>query len=54
MAEKQPGRPRKDLTRQDIERAIKMTKSNKAAARYLHVSFPHYKRWLSYIRMKTE
>jgi hypothetical protein len=45
MAEKQPGRPRKDLTRQDIERAIKMTKSNKAAARYLHVSFPHYKRW---------
>lgn len=45
MAEKQPGRPRKDLTRQDIERAIKMTKSNKAAARYLHVSFPHYKKW---------
>jgi len=43
MSEKKRGRPRKILTREDVERAIKMTKSNKAAARYLHVSFPHYK-----------
>ena len=43
MLERKKGRPRKILTREDIERAIKMTKSNKAAARYLHVSFPHYK-----------
>ena len=45
MSKKQRGRPRKILTREDIERAIKMTKSNKAAARYLHVSFPHYKEY---------
>lgn len=45
MAEKRAGRPRKNLSREDIERAIRMTKSNKAAARYLHVSFPHYKKW---------
>lgn len=43
MSEKKRGRPSKILTREDIERAIRMTKSNKAAARYLHVSFPHYK-----------
>ena len=50
MADGKRGRPRKILTREDIERAIKMTKSNKAAARYLHVSFPHYK---EYAKMYT-
>ena len=45
MSEKRRGRPRKILTRGDVERAIAMTKSNKAAARYLHVSFPHYKQY---------
>ena len=45
MEEKKKGRPGKILTREDIERAIKMTKSNKAAARYLHCSFPHYRKY---------
>ena len=36
-------RPRKILTRLDIERAMRATLSNRAAARYLHVSYPHYK-----------
>ena len=45
MEEKKKGRPSKILLKEDIERAIKMTKSNKAAARYLHVSFPHYKQY---------
>lgn len=45
MSEKSLGRPRKILTREDIERAIKMTRSNRAAARYLHCSFPHYKQY---------
>lgn len=45
MSEKKKGRPSKILTREDIERAIRMTKSNKAAARYLHCSFPHYKKY---------
>ena len=45
MSEKKKGRPSKVLLREDIERAIRMTKSNKAAARYLHCSFPHYKKY---------
>lgn len=45
MEEKRKGRPSKILLREDIERAVKMTKSNKAAARYLHCSFPHYKKY---------
>jgi len=45
MSEKKRGRPSKILTREDIERAMRMTKSNKAAARYLHVSAPHYKQY---------
>ena len=39
------GRPSKILKKEDIERAIKMTRSNRAAARYLHVSFTHYKKY---------
>lgn len=38
-------RPPKILTKEDILRAQKMTRSNKAAARYLHVSYPHYKKY---------
>jgi len=45
MSEKRKGRPSKILTREDIERAVRMTKSNKAAARYLHVSLPHYRQY---------
>lgn len=37
------GRPPKLLTEQQIRQAIKHTKSNRAAARYLNTSFPTYK-----------
>lgn len=39
------GRPSKILTKEDILRAQKMTRSNMAAARYLHVSYNHYKKY---------
>jgi len=39
------GRPSKILKKEDIERALKTTRSNRAAARYLHVSFTHYKKY---------
>lgn len=35
----------KPLTKEQILLAMKMTKSNKAAARYLNVSYIHYKTW---------
>lgn len=35
----------KPLTREDITRAMNVTLSNRAAARYLHVSYPHYKKY---------
>ena len=35
----------KVLTKEDILRAQKMTRSNFAAARYLHVSYNHYKKY---------
>ena len=35
----------KPLSKEDIIRAMKMTKSNKAAARYLRVSYQHYKKY---------
>ena len=38
-------RPSKILTKEDIERAQKVTRSNMAAARYLHVSYNHYKKY---------
>jgi len=39
------GRPSKILKKEDIQRAMAMTRSNRAAARYLHVSFTHYKKY---------
>ena len=39
------GRPSKILTKEAILRAQKMTRSNMAAARYLHVSYNHYKKY---------
>lgn len=39
------GRPAKILSKDDVLRAIKMTHSNRAAARYLHVSYNHYKKY---------
>lgn len=35
----------KPLLKSDIERAMAMTKSNRAAARYFHCSYIHYKKW---------
>jgi len=35
----------KPLSKEDILRAMNVTMSNKAAARYLHVSYIHYKKW---------
>lgn len=35
----------KPLSKEDILRAMNITMSNKAAARYLHVSYIHYKKW---------
>src|SRR6056300_1553058 len=37
--------PSKILSKEDILRAQKMTRSNMAAARYLHVSYNHYKKY---------
>ena len=39
------GRPAKILKKEDIERAMKTTRSNRAAARYLNCSYQHYKKW---------
>lgn len=39
------GGPRKDLSKEQCLTAMRNTKSNSAAARYLNVSFPHYKKW---------
>lgn len=38
-------RPSKILTKEDIVRAHNSTRSNMAAARYLHVSYTHYKKY---------
>lgn len=39
------GRPRKILSKDQILSAMKRTLSNLAASRYLHVSYPHYKKY---------
>ena len=38
-------RPSKILTKEDIIRSHKVTRSNMSAARYLHVSYNHYKKY---------
>lgn len=38
-------RPSKIVTKEDILRAQKVTRSNMAAARYLHISYNHYKKY---------
>ena len=38
-------RPSKILTKEDIIRSQKVTRSNMSAARYLHVSYNHYKKY---------
>lgn len=35
----------KPFLKDDIERAMRMTKSNRSASRYLHCSYIHYKKW---------
>ena len=39
------GYHRKPVTKEMVERAMRAPKSNKAAARYLSVSYIHYKKW---------
>lgn len=39
------GLPRKDITKEMILQAMANTRSNRSAARYLHVSYQHYKKW---------
>lgn len=47
-------RASKILTREDVEKAIRNTKSNRAAARFCRVSYNHYKKYASlYINPKT-
>ena len=41
----------KPLSKEDIVRAIKYTKSNRAAAKYLGVSYQHYKPWAKRYKM---
>ena len=38
-------RPSKIISKEDILRAQKVTRSNMAAARYLHISYNHYKKY---------
>lgn len=40
----------KNFTKEDILRAMKVTKSNKAASRYLHCSYQHYKKWAKFYK----
>lgn len=42
---KSKGKPRKDLIKEQILLAMRHTLSNRAAARYLNVSYIHYKMW---------
>jgi hypothetical protein len=39
------GRPKKIITKEQILAAQARTKSNKAASRYLHISYNHYKKY---------
>lgn len=44
----------KPLTKEQILAAMSQTKSNRAASRWLHVSYQHYKKWAkSYIDQET-
>src|SRR5574344_913342 len=45
-------RPRKPLSREDVERAMRNTKTNRAAARFCRVSYTHYKKYASLYRDK--
>jgi len=42
------GRPRKDLSKEQMLTAMSKTQSNRAGARYLSVSYPHYKKWAKF------
>jgi hypothetical protein len=41
---------RRDLTKEQILAAINKTKSNRAAARYLNVSYHHYRKWAKFYK----
>jgi hypothetical protein len=44
----------KPLSKEDILRAMRFTKSNRAAARYLGVSYQHYKPWAKLYKLEDE
>jgi hypothetical protein len=44
----------KPLSKEDILRAMRFTKSNLAAARYLGVSYQHYKPWAKLYKLEDE
>ena len=44
----------KPLSKEDILRAMKFTKSNRSAARYLGVSYQHYKPWAKLYKLEDE
>lgn len=46
--------PRKDLTKEQVKAAIARTKSNMAAARWLNVSYPHFKKWAKFYKSDKE
>lgn len=41
---------RRDLTKEQILAAINKTRSNRAAARYLNVSYHHYRKWAKFYK----
>ena len=44
----------KPLSKEQIVAAISQTRSNRAAARYLNVSYPHYKKWATLYKSSKE
>jgi hypothetical protein len=40
----------KNFTKEDIVRAMNVTHSNRSAARYLHCSYQHYKKWAKFYK----
>ena len=40
----------KHFSKEDILRAMSVTKSNRAGARYLHCSYQHYKKWAKFYK----
>lgn len=46
------GRPKKNFTKEQILMAMRHTKSNRAAARYLQTGYQHYKKWAKFYHVE--